>query len=82
MVLRSFNSLTGHQRMDMRATGPAHPNAVKPWCPEGLLWACCDLGDGNIFLLEAEFRGDTLLPFLAIVSFKFPFENLFPVRTN
>lgn len=83
VVLIPCNNLTGHQWMYLRATRPAHRNTAKLWCPEGLLGACCDLGDANIFLSEAEFRGDMLLPFLAIVFFfKFPFENLFPVRMN
>ena len=84
VVLIPCNNFTGHQQMYLRYARPAHPNAAKLWCPEGLPGACCDLGDGNIFLSEAEFRGDMLLPFLAIVFFfyKFPFENLFPVRMN
>lgn len=68
--------------MDTRAISPVYPKAAKTWSPEQVLWDCCDLGDGNRFLSEAEFRGEALLSFLAIVFFKFPFKNVFPVRMN
>jgi hypothetical protein len=42
-----------------------------------LLSACCGLGNGNVFLSEAEFRDDPLLPLLAIVLFNFHFKIYF-----
>lgn len=71
-----LSSLTGpgFGCQNYRLASPKHHPASGP---AGLLSACCGLGNSNVFLSEAEFRDDPLLPLLAIVLFNFHFKIYF-----
>lgn len=70
--LSSLSTRVGQQSYRL-----AHPERHQALGPAGLLSACCGLGNGNVFLSEAEFRDDPLLPLLAIVLFNFHFKIYF-----
>lgn len=77
MVLRpvwQFDGASGFGHQSCGLVCPKHQPALGP---AGLLSACHGLGNGNVFLSEAESRDDPLLPLLAIVLFNFHFKIYF-----
>lgn len=68
------DGVPGFGQQSYRLAQPEHHQALGP---AGLLSACRGLGNGNVFLSEAEFRDDPLLPLLAIVLFNFHFKIYF-----